>query len=195
MKLEEVIKAGEGIQSGFAAAGSIFGIIVGVFSSIFLLFLVLDMKNIEDEKARISSKSIQKSVIGLIVLSTLVAVSGYVADNKYRGDVKEFKTEIAYPYIESLPDNRSDIISIEKKENTSKTFSIFSTSDSEYGELVAVKFKDRKGFTNNLTGEVKIVNTDEKQPYLTYKRVPKDLGAHVNEGYYNVVIHMSKPQK
>lgn len=195
MKLNEVIKAGEGIPTGlFSGAGVIFmWLLMGIMglALVYFLFSVFDMKGANAEKRK-DLKTSQRMFLGVLVVCGIATIFTCVTHENDVVKAEEFKNKVAYPYIESLPDKRSNIVSIELEENSLRTHNAFNTSVRKDMELTSIKFKDSKGFTKSLTGRVKIVDTNEKDSYLTYKRVPKYLGGNIHEGYYNVVVHMAK---
>jgi hypothetical protein len=111
----------------------------------------------------------------------------------------EWQTNIAYPYISSLPTQHRDVVYL-KVQDTSETtgggglFTFYVSSHDITHVLVL--YKDNGTVQKlDVTAKLAMELSSGELPYITYQQLPQDLGNNVNAGMYNIVIHLPKNYK
>ncbi|WP_193065437.1 hypothetical protein [Oceanobacillus oncorhynchi] len=116
-------------------------------------------------------------LIGLFILTSYdVVKTNHTADDRW-------KAEVAYPYINNLPQEKGSIAYIE----------IDNTDNSEVNKtFVNMGFYDSDGHLQNVSDYALISNElpEIDEPYVLYHFLDEDLNWDLEKGYYNLEIYV-----
>lgn len=115
----------------------------------------------------------------------------------YREEVKKWKDEIAYPFIQSLEKEQKEVIFIKIEPTLSHSVNgfMFMGSGSVLSKPVektpiAVSYKDNGITTRTDWVPTHMELTDQEKPYIEFQRLEKDLGHGIKAGIYNPQVYL-----
>jgi hypothetical protein len=113
--------------------------------------------------------------------------------------INKWKTEVAYPYINSLPIEKKEIVFIKIDPELShdvKGNSFYTYSTPVQLTPLAISYVDDGGIvTITRWTETRMELTDKEKPYIEFQELKKDLGNGVDKGLYNVKVYLPRNYK
>jgi hypothetical protein len=129
--------------------------------------------------------------IGLLLYFVVGNVAGAEAS------VDQWKNDVAYPYIHSLPDEKAEIVYVkidpEIKTEIRGRLYIYSTSSMLTPLTISFKANGVETYTNWFDTSMSL--TDHDRPYITFKRLRYNLGNGVEAGMYQPMIYLPETYK
>ncbi|WP_102273715.1 hypothetical protein [Cytobacillus massiliigabonensis] len=115
----------------------------------------------------------------------------------FTDQVNEWRSEVAQEYIETLPSSTKELeeVTIKSEMLNKYTRNWWQIKYTDYGNEIInpaeISFdEDNEAVTKEGMFEVVIDLENDEQSYMEYQYLTEDLGHGVNEGYYNIVIHV-----
>ncbi|MCA1066156.1 hypothetical protein QTG56_25180 (plasmid) [Rossellomorea sp. AcN35-11] len=142
-------------------------------------------------------------IINHILIFLMIFVAGSVVFSLQFFETREhlveiWKSEIAYPYIESLDEQKSEIVYLkfdpEIETSTQGMWSLDKTN--EQLTPMTIAYKDNTD-VKNLTQwmDTSMILTDEEDPFVSYVVLEKDLGNGVDMGIYLPEVYLPEDYK
>lgn len=137
-------------------------------------------------------------VSSFLYVFSVIELSVENRDGTYRDKITEWKNFMVEPYIESLPKNRMEVISVKiKPELSHKLEGYYNWRDNVTDSVevhqmpLTVTFKDRDQILTltNCFG-ISMNLTDEETPYIEYQTLNVGLGHGIELGNYNLKLFL-----
>ncbi len=113
-------------------------------------------------------------------------------DSKEQELITKWKNEVAYPYINSLPTEKHEIVYIkidpELSHDTRGYWYTYSVPIKLTPLTVSFKYRGVETYTDWYETHMEL--TDERKPYIEFKELKYNLGNGVNVGMYNKKVYL-----
>ncbi|ALS22101.1 hypothetical protein [Paenibacillus naphthalenovorans] len=132
-------------------------------------------------------------LLSVIVFMCLLGWNGLADMNKEEELIEKWKSEVAYPYISKLPEEKREVvyIKIDPELSHKKTGGWLYTYSTEVQRTpLTISFKGNGVETYTNWYETHMELSHEQRPYVTFKRLERDLGHNVNKGLYDVKVYL-----
>lgn len=159
--------------------------------SIILLLIIIFMNMIDE--------SFILMIIAMFWFIGSIAYIGLVNAEIENKQINKWKNEVAYPYINSLPVEKKEIIFIKidpELSHDTKGNLFYTYSTPVQLTPLAISYIDDGGVvTITRWVETKMELTDKEKPYIEFQELKKDLGNGIDKGLYNVKVYLPRNYK
>lgn len=185
MRLEEIIKLGQ-----IEYDTSIFSFNYWIWWTIIIVFVILFIVSIVKDWDGIGFHA----TVFLITFLLLCLVN-FLSDSFHKDElIDTWKEEYALPYISSLPIEQREIIYIkidpEIKTTTSGSLLYINSTHKELTPITVSYKSNGEIYTVTNWVSTKMNLSDDEKPYVEYRYLDQKLGNGVNEGTYDLTIHL-----
>jgi hypothetical protein len=161
--------------------------------SVILLLLLIAQIALMDEESFIFS------IIFMLWFLGSMAYVAFINAEIETKQINKWKTEVAYPYINSLPIEKKEIVFIkidpELSHDTKGSLFYTYSTPIQLTPLVISYIDDGGVVTITRWTETKMELTDKEKPYIEFQELKKDLGNGVDKGLYNVKVYLPRSYK
>lgn len=136
--------------------------------------------------------------IGVILALVLLCSNGLSDWSIEQDKIKEWKSNVAIPYIASLKEEKAEVVFI--KIDTALSHSVQGNLWITYSKEIkltplTVSFKGNGIETYTDWYEANMNLTSEEKPYILYKRLESDLGHDIKAGLYDKKVYLPDSYK
>ena len=136
-------------------------------------------------------------LIGIFWFVFLGIASNEKENKLLEEEIAKWKSEVAFPYINSLEREEKEIVFIKIEPELShetKGSMVFGTgtitSSTVEKTPISVSFKDGGVVTRTDWVETRMELTEQSKPYIQFQRLTKHLGYGIKAGYYNPKVFL-----